>query len=161
MKTDLFQSCGNCWVLKICWHTECSTFTASSFRIWNSSTGIPSPPLALFVVMLSKAHLSSHSRISGSTWVITPSEVLLLVKWTSLWIIWLTWHELLLACTTSPQPGNPASSPAFMNITPTYPGTQTQMDTNILDTHSHTNTDMHSICIWYRPMGRLWRWRKA
>ena len=32
--------------------TECCTFTASSFRIWNSSTGIPSPPLALFVVML-------------------------------------------------------------------------------------------------------------
>ena len=33
------------------WHIECSTFTASSFRIWNSSTRIPSPPLALFVVM--------------------------------------------------------------------------------------------------------------
>ena len=33
------------------------TFTASSFRIWNSSTGIPSFPLALFVVMLLKAHL--------------------------------------------------------------------------------------------------------
>ena len=32
-----------------------NTSTASSFRIWNSSTGIPSPPLALFVVMLSKA----------------------------------------------------------------------------------------------------------
>ena len=30
-------------------------------------------PLALFVVMLSKAHLTSHSRISGSRWVITPS----------------------------------------------------------------------------------------
>ena len=43
------------------------------FRIWNSSTGIPSPPLALFVVMLSKAHLTSHSRMSGSRWVITPS----------------------------------------------------------------------------------------
>ena len=42
-----FQSCGHCWVFQICWHTECSTFTASSFRIWNSSTGIPSPPLAL------------------------------------------------------------------------------------------------------------------
>ena len=28
----------------ICWHIECSTFTASSFRIWNSSTGIPSSP---------------------------------------------------------------------------------------------------------------------
>ena len=35
--------------------------------------GIPSPPLALFVVMLSKAHLTSHSRMSGSRSVITPS----------------------------------------------------------------------------------------
>ena len=60
MKTDLFQSCGHCWVFQICWRIECSTFTASSFRIWNSSTGIPSHPLALFVVMLSKAHLTSH-----------------------------------------------------------------------------------------------------
>ena len=63
MKTDLFLSCGHCWVFQICWHIECSTFTASSFRIWNSSTGIPSPPLALFIVMLSKAHLVSHSCI--------------------------------------------------------------------------------------------------
>ena len=47
MKTDLFQSCGNSWVLQTYCHM--STFTASSFRIWNSSTGIPSPPLALFV----------------------------------------------------------------------------------------------------------------
>ena len=73
MKTDLFQSYGHCWVFQICWHIECSAFTASSFRIWNSLTGIPSPPLALFVVMLPKAHLTSHSRISGSRWVITPS----------------------------------------------------------------------------------------
>ena len=65
MKTDLLQSCGHCWVFQICWQIECSTFTASSFRIWNSSTGIPSPPLALFVVILSKAHLTSHSRMSG------------------------------------------------------------------------------------------------
>ena len=63
MKTDLFQCCGHCWVFQICWHIECSTFTASSFRIWKSSTGIPSPPLALFIVMLSKAHLTSHSRV--------------------------------------------------------------------------------------------------
>ena len=69
MKTDLFQSCGHCWVFQICWHIECSTFTASSFRIWNISTGIPSPPLALFIVMLRKAHLTSHSRMSGSRWV--------------------------------------------------------------------------------------------
>ena len=68
MKTDLFQSCGHCWVFQIC-----STFTASSFRIWNSSTGMPSPPLALFVVMLFKAYLTSHSRMSGSSWVIIPS----------------------------------------------------------------------------------------
>ena len=74
MKTDLFQSCGHCWVFQICWHIECSTFTASSFRIWNSSTGIPSPPLALFVVMLPKAHLPSHSRLSGSRWVITITK---------------------------------------------------------------------------------------
>ena len=73
MKTDLFQSCGHCWVSQTCWHIECSTFTASSFRIWNSSTGIPSPLLALFVVMLPKAHLTSHSRMSGSRWVITSS----------------------------------------------------------------------------------------
>ena len=45
---------------------------STSFRIWNSSTGILSPPLALFIVMLPKAHLTSHSRMSGSRWVITP-----------------------------------------------------------------------------------------
>ena len=45
MKTDFFQSCGHCRVFQICWHIDCSTFTASSFRIWYSSIGIPSPPL--------------------------------------------------------------------------------------------------------------------
>ena len=63
MKTDLFQSCGHCWVFQICWHIECNTLIASAFRTWNSSTGIPSPPLALFVVMLPAAHLTSHSRM--------------------------------------------------------------------------------------------------
>ena len=83
MKTHIFQSCGHCWIFQICWHIECSTFPASSFRIWNSSTGIPSPPLALFVVMLSKAHLTSHSRMPGSRWVTTPS-----------WLSWL-WRSFL------------------------------------------------------------------
>ena len=69
MKTDLFQSCGHCWVFQICWHIECSFFTASSFRIWNSSTGIPSPPLALFIVILPK-----------TTWLRTP-ECLTLGEW--------------------------------------------------------------------------------
>ena len=41
MKTDLFQFWGHCWVFQICWHVECNTSTASSFGIWNSSTGIP------------------------------------------------------------------------------------------------------------------------
>ena len=68
-----FQSCGHCWVFQIWWHIECSTLTASSFRIWNSSTGIPSPPLALFIVLVPKAHLTSHSKMSGSRWGITPS----------------------------------------------------------------------------------------
>ena len=86
MKTDLFQPCGHCWVFQICWHIECSTFTASSFRIWNSSTGIPSPSLAFFIVMLSKAHWTSHSRMSGSTSVITP--------------LWLSgsWRSFLYSC---------------------------------------------------------------
>ena len=73
MKNDLFQSCGHCWVFQIWWHIECNTFTASSFRIWNSSTGILPPPLAFFIMMLPNALLTSHSRMSGSRWVITPS----------------------------------------------------------------------------------------
>ena len=73
MKTDLFQSCGHCRDFQVCSHIECGTFRASSFRIWNSSAGIPSPPLALLVAMLPKAHLTLHSRMSGSRWVITPS----------------------------------------------------------------------------------------
>ena len=68
----IFQSCGHCWVFQIFWHIECSTFTASSFRIWNNLTGIPSPQPALLVVMLPKAHLTLHSKMSGSRWVITP-----------------------------------------------------------------------------------------
>ena len=51
---------------------EFNTLTSSSFRIWNSSAGNPSPPLALFVVIFPKPHLTSHSRISGSRWVTAP-----------------------------------------------------------------------------------------
>jgi len=68
-----FPVCDHCWIFQICWHIECSTFTASSSRIWKSSAGFPSPPLALFVVMLPKTDLTSHSKMSGSVWVITPS----------------------------------------------------------------------------------------
>ena len=72
MKTDVFQCCGHWWVFQICCHIECSTFTASCFRNWNSSTGIPSPLLVLLVVMFPKAYLASHPRMFASRWVITP-----------------------------------------------------------------------------------------
>ena len=82
------QSCGS---LNILWHcpflelewkltfsspvatAEFSKFSdilaTSSFSIFNSSAGIPSLPLAFFVVMLPQAHLTSHYR---SRWVTTP-----------------------------------------------------------------------------------------
>ena len=65
IKTDIFPSCGHCWVFQICRYIEWTTSTTSSFRIWNSLTGSPSPPLALFAVMLPKAQLTLISRMSG------------------------------------------------------------------------------------------------
>ena len=73
MKTDVFQSCDHYLVFQMCWYTDCSTLTASSFRISNSSDGVTSPSLSLLVVMLIKAHLISHSRMSDNRWVTTPS----------------------------------------------------------------------------------------
>ena len=61
MKTDIFQSYVHRWVFQICWHIECSTLTASSFRIWNSSAGIPPPPPASLwtkLVEMMEFHLS-------------------------------------------------------------------------------------------------------
>ena len=63
MKTDLFQSCGHCWVFQICWHIECSTWQHRLLGLqqcsWNSIT---SP--SLFTAMLPKAHLTLHSRMA-------------------------------------------------------------------------------------------------
>ena len=42
-------------------------FNSIIFRFWHSWSGIPSPPLALFTVMLPKALLTSHSRMSGKS----------------------------------------------------------------------------------------------
>ena len=75
MTTGLSQACGHCWVFHICWHIECSTFTASTFRIWNSSNGIPSPPLTLLVVTFLKAHLTLHSKLSDCRWRLTPLQL--------------------------------------------------------------------------------------
>ena len=63
MKTDLFLSCGHCWVFQICWHIECSTWQHRLLGLqqcsWNSIT---SP--SLFTAMLPKAHLTLHSRMA-------------------------------------------------------------------------------------------------
>ena len=74
MRIDLFQSCGHCWVFQICWHIECNTWTALSFRI-NRPTGILLHPLALLAAVLPKAHFTSHSRMSGSGWLTTSSWI--------------------------------------------------------------------------------------
>jgi len=71
MKTD-FSSRVATAVFQICWYIECSTVTASCFRIWNSSAGVLSHPLALFIVMLPMAHLTLHAKMPGSKWVTTP-----------------------------------------------------------------------------------------
>ena len=84
MKTSLFHFCGHCWVFQICWHIECSTLTASSFRILHSSARIPSSPLVLFVVMLPKAHLTSYSRMSGLGVVIWVIKTFLYNSYVSL-----------------------------------------------------------------------------
>ena len=49
MKTNLFQSCGHCWVFQICWHIECSTWTPSS---------VCCSPLCLCIDQLRKTFLS-------------------------------------------------------------------------------------------------------
>ena len=64
MKTDHFPFCGHCWDFQNAGILTEGLLTAS-FRIWNSSTGIPSSPLALFIMMLPKVNWTSHSRISS------------------------------------------------------------------------------------------------
>ena len=64
------------WCCKESEMTEQLNWTELSstiFRILNTSVRIPSPLLALLVVILPKAHLTSHSRMSDSRWVATRS----------------------------------------------------------------------------------------
>ena len=71
MKTDLFQSCGHCWVFQMCWHIECSTFTHHLLGFEIAQMEFHSTSF-VHIVMLPKAHLTSHSKMSSSRWVITP-----------------------------------------------------------------------------------------
>ena len=71
MKIALFQSCGH-WSFPSLLAYWVQHFNSIIFRTWNSSAGVKPHPLALFLVRLPKAHLTSHFRISGSRWVTTP-----------------------------------------------------------------------------------------
>ena len=115
MKTDLFQSCGHCWIFQIFGHIESNTLTALSLRIWNSSAGIPSLPLALFVVMLLKAQLTSHSRMSGSRWETTPSWFQVIK--TFFFYVFSSYSLLLLLC---PCHFCPLSCPSLHEMFPWY-----------------------------------------
>ena len=70
MRVDLFQSWGQLGIPNLL--TYWVQLIESSLRILNSSSGIPSPPLALLTAVLPKAHFASHSRMSGSTWETVP-----------------------------------------------------------------------------------------
>ena len=65
----LLQSFGHCWVFQICYHIECSTLAASflgcEIAQLNSITSTN--------FVCSNAYLTTHSRMSGSRWMITPS----------------------------------------------------------------------------------------
>ena len=89
MRIDLFQSCGHCWVFQICWHNDCKTLMASSFRDLNSFAGISSQPLALLTAVLLKACLSSHFRMSGSGWLNSSVYILRNYRY-----ICFCWHVL-------------------------------------------------------------------
>jgi len=70
MKTDLFQPCAHCSVSIF---AGILSAALSQHHHPRFDDGIPSHTLALFIVMHPKAHLTSHFRMSGSMWVITPS----------------------------------------------------------------------------------------
>ena len=77
--------------------------TTSSFRIWNDSAGIPSPPLALFAVMLPKAHVTSYSGyLALDVWPYHcgfPGQMethFSIHAWRSQWTLWKgkqIWHQ--------------------------------------------------------------------
>ena len=72
MKTDLFSTVATAEFSKFAGilSEALSQHHLLGFEI--ASIWMPLPPLALLVVILPEAHLTSHSRIFGSRWVITP-----------------------------------------------------------------------------------------
>ena len=96
MNPDLFQSCGHYKAFQICWHTECSTLTTSSFRIWKSSAWIPSPPVTLSLVMLPKSHLTSYCKMSVPKWVTTPQWLFKSLK--PFFVCFFLWYSSIYSC---------------------------------------------------------------
>ena len=71
------------WAFQICWHIECSAFTTSSFRIWNISTGIPSPPLDLgsvFIPIPKKGNVKECSNYHMIALISHTSKVMLKIS---------------------------------------------------------------------------------
>ena len=104
MKTDLFQSCDHRWVFQICWHIECNTFTASSFRIWNSSTGIPSrsleTPKYSKVTAINNHHY--HQEAAGGAVLHTRSTRNMAFAHSGLWAPWFLESFFLLPVLSFP-----------------------------------------------------------
>ena len=135
------------WVFQIFWHVECSTCTASSFRIWNSSTGIPSPPLAFLVVMLPKTHLTLHSRMSGSRWMIVHYRASLVAQvikslpaLRETWVLFLVWENPLekkWQPTPVFWPGKTHGWSTWGAIVHCVTKSQTQLSDSHTQTHTH------------------------
>ena len=148
METDLFPSCGHHWVFQICWHIECSTFTASSFRNWNSSTGIPSPPLALLAVTLPKAHFHfQHPIFMKQGFPVTATEL-------GLWSR-LDMFKLLYNCTPlTHYQSNAQNSPSEAS-TVCEPRKTTQLSLRIsanVKNPSACSQPSQFVCLWTQPL---------
>ena len=72
MKTDLFQSCGHCWVFQTCCHNECSTLTASSFN-WHHFSSLVVSKNTPSCPGISSLQFS-HSVVSNSLWPHEPQH---------------------------------------------------------------------------------------
>ena len=86
MKTNLSQSCSHCWVFQICWYIEYSTFTASSFRIWNISAVTLQQPNPVFLPeesprteMLGGLQIMGVADSDTTEWLSTVQHKLILI----------------------------------------------------------------------------------
>ena len=115
MKTDLFQSYAEFSKLAGILKAALSQHQLSGFEIAQLQVHL----LALFVVMLSKAYLTSHSRMSGSRWVITPLWLSGLWRSFSYSSSVYSWHcFLIFFASVRSIPFCPSLSPSLHEIFP-------------------------------------------